>query len=68
MCLFEFEFNIPEEYKILINKYLEIISIALIYIICVESDNKATLLDKTLYLFLGVAFYYLIVNKIICIK
>ena len=68
MCLFELELNIPEEYKIIIQKYIEILAIAFIYIICVESDNKATLLDKTLYLALGVAFYYLIVKKILCIQ
>lgn len=68
MSLFELKLNIPEEYKILINKYLEILAIAFIYIICVESDSKATLLDKTLYLTLGIAFYYLIVKKIVCIK
>lgn len=68
MCLFELELNIPEEYKIILRKYIEILAIALIYITCVESDNKASLLDKTLYLVLGVAFYYLIVKKIICIK
>lgn len=65
MPLFELELNIPKEYKIIINKYLEVLAIAIIYIICMDTDPKATLLDKTLYISLGFTFYFLIVKKII---
>ena len=65
MCLFELELNIPEEYKNIIKQYLQILAIAFIFIICSETDSKATLLDKTLYLCLGIAFYHLIVKKLV---
>ena len=65
MPLFDLEFKIPEEYKIILNKYIEILAIAVIYIICMDTDPKATLLDKTLYITLGFSFYYLIIQKIV---
>jgi hypothetical protein len=65
MPLFELQLNIPKEYKTIINKYIEILAIAIIYIVCADSDPKATLLDKTLYIILGYAFYFLIIKKVI---
>lgn len=65
MPLFELELNIPKDYKAILNKYLEIIAIAIIYIFLMEADPKSTILDKTLYIVLGITFYYLIVKKIV---
>ena len=65
MALFNLQLNIPEDYKKIINKYLEILAIAMIYIICMDADSKPTLLDQTLYIALGIGFHCLIVQKII---
>lgn len=65
MALFDLELNIIQEYKNIINKYIEILSVAIIFIILIEFDTKPSLLDKVLYLTLGVTFYCLIVKKLV---
>ena len=68
MPLFNLELPICDEYKIIINKYIEILSIALIYIILMDSDGRPNLADQAIYIALGVSFYYLVVKKIIKIS
>lgn len=65
MPLFDLLLNIPQEYKTIINKYIEILSIAIIYIVLIESDPRASILDKIVYGMLGFTFYNLIVKKVI---
>lgn len=65
MPLFDLQLNIPTEYKTIINKYIEILAIAIIYIILIESDSKPSLLDKVIYLTLGITFYNLIIKKLV---
>ena len=68
MPLFNLLLNIPQEYKTIINKYIEILSIAIVYIILIESDTKSSILDKIIYIMLGFTFYNLIVKKVIKIS
>lgn len=68
MPLFDLKFNIPVEYKKIINKYIEILAIAIIYVIMIDSDPRASIIDKILYIMLGYAFYTMIVQKIIKIS
>ena len=66
MALFNLDFaKISEEYKIIINKYIEILSIALIYIILMDTDSRPSIVDQAMYIALGVSFYYLVVKKIV---
>ena len=65
MPLFELLLNIPKEYKTIVNKYIEILSIAIIYILLVESDSRSSLLDRIIYITLGFTFHNLVVRKII---
>lgn len=65
MPLFNLNLKIPDEYKMILNKYIEIISIAIIFIILMDADKRPSLLDQALYLILGVSFYYLIIRKVI---
>lgn len=65
MPLFNLFFNIPQEYKTIINKYIEILSIAIVYIVLIESDPKSSILDQVMYVMLGFTFYNLIVKKIV---
>ena len=39
MPLFNLVLNIPQEYKTIVNKYIEILSIAIIYIILTETES-----------------------------
>ena len=65
MALFDLILNIPDEYKILINKYLEILAIAIVFVIMNDVDPRASLFDKALYIMVGEALYILVVKKII---
>ena len=68
MPIFNIQLKIPEEYKFMINKFIEILAIAVIFVILMDSDPRASLIDKSIYLILGVAFHTLVVNKIIKIS
>ena len=67
MPLFNLVLNIPQEYKTIVNKYIEILSIAIIYIILTETESgsKSSVLDQIIYISLGYTFHYLIVKKLV---
>lgn len=65
MPLFNLILNIPQEYKNIINKYIEILSIAIIYIILIDADSRSSIIDKIMYIMLGITFYHLIVKKVL---
>jgi len=68
MPLFDLFLNIPQDYKTIVNKYIEILSIAIIYILLLESDSNTSVLDRILYIMLGYTFYNLIVKKLVRIS
>ena len=67
MPLFNLELNIPKEYKYIINKYIEILAIVIIYIILMDSDPRSSLIDRATYLMLWVTFHTLVVEKLVAI-